>query len=348
MNFGNIHIGLKSPPLVIAEMSGNHNQSLDRALQIIDVVAEIGIPVLKLQTYTADTITIDSTRPEFCITDKNSLWAGETLYSLYQKAHTPWEWFPEIISKSKKKGILTFSSVFDKSSVEYMEEMSVGAYKIASQECVDLPLIKQVAETNKPIFLSTGMASLSEIDEAVNTILRYGSSDFMLFKCTSTYPANPKESNLATIPEMRRIFGCEVGLSDHTPGIGVALAAISMGATVIEKHLTLNRNDGAVDSAFSLEPNEMKALKIESCRAWEALGEIKFGPTPSEIPSMKGRRSLYVTSDIKRGQTFDQSNVKSIRPSNGLPTKYAEVFWGKTAAQDIDAGTPLEWRHLGL
>ncbi|HIJ25852.1 MAG TPA: pseudaminic acid synthase, partial [Gammaproteobacteria bacterium] len=259
MKINNVEIGLDYDPVIIAEMSGNHNQSLERALQIVDAAAESGAQILKLQTYTADTITLNVERDEFVISDEKSLWSGRSLYSLYQEAHTPWEWQKEIIQHAVEKGVECFSSVFDESSVEFLESVNIAAYKLASQEIVHLPLIQEVALTGKPMVMSTGMASLAEIDEAVNAVRKVSNSEIALLKCTSSYPATAENSNVLTIPYLRELFGCEVGLSDHTLGIGAALAAVSHGATLIEKHLTLSRSDGGVDSAFSMEPDEIKA-----------------------------------------------------------------------------------------
>ncbi|NLW56753.1 MAG: pseudaminic acid synthase, partial [Firmicutes bacterium] len=270
-------IGPENRPFIIAEMSGNHNHSLDRALAIVDAAAEAGVQALKLQTYTAETMTIDKEDGEFFIDDPNSLWQGTSLYKLYQKAYTPWEWHEAIFKRCRERGIIGFSTPFDQSAVDFLETLDVPCYKIASFENIDLPLIKKVAATGKPLFLSTGMATLAELDEAVRTAREAGCQDLILLKCTSTYPAAPKNSNLLTISHMRDLFCCQVGLSDHTLGIGVATAAVALGATVVEKHFTLNRADGGVDAAFSLEPKEMKALVVATERAWQALGGISYG-----------------------------------------------------------------------
>jgi pseudaminic acid synthase len=339
-------IGPDAPPFIIAEMSGNHNQSLERALAIVKAAKEAGVHAVKLQTYTPDTITIQSERKEFRINDPKSLWHGETLYSLYQKAYTPWEWHKPIFDLCNELGLICFSTPFDPTAVDFLEELDVPCYKIASFELVDLPLIKKIATTEKPIIMSTGMATIAEIDEAVSAAREKGCNDIILLKCTSTYPASPKASNLNTIPHMRNLFGCEIGLSDHTPGIGVSITAVALGAAVIEKHFTLDRKDGGVDAAFSLEPDEMKTLVEESLRAWESLGVIKYGPTNEESPSLKFRRSLYIVKDMKKGDVFTDENLRSIRPGHGLPPKYLDIFLGRPAAKDAAKGVPLSWDYL--
>jgi len=338
--------GKHKRPFIIAEMSGNHNQSLERALEIVDAVAKTGAQALKIQTYTADTMTIDETKGEFSITDKKSLWYGKSLYSLYQEAYTPWEWHKAIFDRCAKLGIIGFSTPFDDSSVDFLESLNVPIYKIASFENIDLPLIRKVAATGKPIIMSTGMASLAELDEAVRTAKDAGCKELVLLKCTSSYPANPQNTNISTIPHMRELFNCEVGLSDHTLGLGVAVAGVALGATVIEKHFTLNRADGGVDSAFSLEPHEMRMLVEESERAWQSLGEITYGPTEKEKASLQFRRSLYVGRDMKAGEQFTPQNLRIIRPGLGLEPKYYEVFLGKTVTCDLKKGTPLSWDLL--
>lgn len=330
-------------PFIIAEMSGNHNQSLERALEIVDAAAESGVHALKIQTYTADTMTIDIDTNEFFIKDKNSLWDGTSLYNLYKEAHTPWEWHKPIFDRCKEKGIIGFSTPFDFSSVEFLESLNVPFYKIASFENTDLPLIRRVAQTGKPIIISNGMATIAEMDEAIRAIREEGNDQIILLKCTSTYPASPKDSNLLTIPHMKQMFNCEVGLSDHTLGIGVPIASIALGATVIEKHFTLSREDGGVDSAFSLEPKEMKMLVEESKRAWESLGKISYGITEKERASLKFRRSLYITADLKAGEVLTENNVRSIRPGYGLPPKFINQIVGKTVKMDVPKGTPVSW-----
>jgi len=343
MNIGGVDIGSGWPPIVVAEMSGNHNRSLRRAIEIVNAVAEAGCQMLKLQTYTADTITLDVNDDEFVITEKDSLWVGRSFHSLYQEAHTPWEWQKEIIEHANTLGLVCFSSVFDKSSVEFLERLDVPAYKIASQECIHLPLIKEVAETGKPIVMSTGMATLAEIDEAINLIKKTSSSEVLLMKCTSSYPANPANSNILTIPKMKEIFGCEIGLSDHTLGVGAAIAAVAHGATMVEKHFTLNRDDGGVDSAFSLEPQEMRNLVQEAERAWQSLGGVKFGPTDAEISSLSGRRSIYISEDMAEGDELTVKNIRVIRPNSGLMPKFYDMVMGRKINRDVKKGTPLRW-----
>ncbi|WP_411822947.1 pseudaminic acid synthase [Leptospira sp. 'Mane'] len=333
-------------PFIIAEMSGNHNQSIDRAFEIIDAAAESGVDALKIQTYTADTLTIDKKDGEFFIEDPKSLWKGSSLYDLYKKAYTPWEWHKPIMDRCKEKGILCFSSPFDFTAVDFLEDLNVPFYKIASFENIDLPLIRKVASTQKPIIISTGMASIAEIAEAVEAVLSTGNKQIVLLKCTSTYPATPANTNILTIPHMRELFGCEIGLSDHTMGIGVSVASVALGATVIEKHFTLRRADGGVDSTFSMEPDEMKSLVIETERAWESLGKIRYGATESEKASMVFRRSLYVVEDVREGEILTKENVRSIRPGYGLAPKYIDVVIGKKVNRDIKRGTALQWDIL--
>jgi N-acetylneuraminate synthase len=340
-------IGLTTPPFIIAEMSGNHNHSLDRALAIVDAAAAAGAHALKLQTYTADTITIDANRSEFTIGDKDNLWAGKNLYKLYQEAHTPWEWHKPIFDHAASRGMLAFSTPFDETAVDFLEELGVPAYKIASFENVHLPLIRKVAATGKPVIISTGMASIAELDEAVTAARSAGCKDLVLLKCTSTYPATPENTNLATIPHMRALFGCEVGLSDHTMGVGASVAAVALGATVIEKHFTLARADGGVDSAFSLEPDELKALVVETERAWAAMGRVTYGPTEAEKKSLAFRRSLYVVRDMKAGQALTPNNLRAIRPGLGLAPKFLDQVLGKRVNRDVERGTPLGWDLLG-
>ncbi|WNC32643.1 MULTISPECIES: pseudaminic acid synthase [unclassified Thermosynechococcus] len=334
-------------PFIIAEMSGNHNQSLDRALEIVEVVAKSGAHALKLQTYTADTITLRCEKPDFFISDKTSLWQGEYLYNLYQKAYTPWEWHEPIFKRAKELGLIAFSTPFDLTAVDFLEELDCPIYKIASFENVDLGLIRRVAQTGKPIIMSTGMATLAELDEAVRTIRATGNDQIVLLKCTSTYPASPTDSNLRTIPHLRELFGCEVGLSDHTLGIGVAVAAVALGATVIEKHFTLSRAEGGVDAAFSLEPHEMKLLVEETQRAYQALGRVHYGPTEAEKKSLVYRRSLYFVKDMVAGEVITPECIRSIRPGYGLPPKYYEVLLGKRVNQAIERGTAVSWEHIG-
>lgn len=340
-------IGGEHPPFIIAEMSGNHNQSLERALAIVDAAAAAGVHALKLQTYTADTMTLDLDEREFHISDSESLWNGTSLYKLYQKAYTPWEWHKPIFDYCRKLGIIGFSTPFDSTSVDFLEDLNVPCYKIASFENVDLPLIKKVASTKKPMIVSTGMATIAELDELVTTAREAGCKDMILLKCTSSYPSTPEHSNIVTIPHLQKLFNCQVGLSDHTLGVGVAVAAVALGATVIEKHFTLNRADGGVDVAFSLEPQEMRNLVDESLRAWQGLGYIQYGPTEKEKKSLQFRRSLYIVEDVKAGDMLTEQNVRAIRPGWGLAPKFYDIVLGKKVSCDIKKGTPLSWDLLG-
>lgn len=347
MKIANRHIGREHPPFVIAEMSGNHNQSLERALEIVDAAAEAGAHALKLQTYTADTITLDVSEGDFYIHDKTSLWAGTSLHRLYQQAYTPWEWHEPIFKRCQERGLICFSSPFDESAVDFLESLNVPAYKIASFELVHLPLICKAAATGKPLIMSTGMATIAEIDDAVQAARAAGCTDMTLLKCTSTYPATPENSNLRTIPSMREIFECEIGLSDHTMGVGAAIAAVALGASVIEKHFTLSRADGGVDSAFSMEPAELKLLIEETERAWLAMGQIAYGPREAELKSLGFRRSLYIAQDIKAGETLTPENLRCIRPGHGLPPKFYDFFIGRKMNQSAKKGTPLTWHMVG-
>ena len=343
MKIGSIQVGIGHAPVVIAEMSGNHNQSIDRALEIVEAAASSGAHMLKLQTYTPDTITLEIDHDEFFISNKDSLWNGRSLHDLYGDAHTPWEWHEQIIAKATDLGMVCFSSPFDHTAVDFLEQLDVPAYKIASFENVDLRLIKKIASTGKPVILSTGMASISELGEAVRTIREAGCDDFALLKCTSTYPALPTDSNLSTIPHMRELFDCEVGLSDHTMGLGTAVAAVALGATLIEKHFTLNRADGGVDSEFSLEPHEMSQLVIETKRAWQSLGTVRYGPTEAEKDSLVFRRSLYVSEDMKNGDKLNENNLRSIRPGLGLQPRFYDIVLGRQVNRDVPRGTALSW-----
>jgi N-acetylneuraminate synthase len=346
LQIGGRKIGRDAAPFVIAEMSGNHNQSLERALTIVDVAAETGAHALKLQTYTADTITLDVREGEFRIDDGKSLWNGQNLYDLYKVAHTPWEWHAPIMQRARERGVLCFSSPFDETAVDFLESLKVPAYKIASAEILHLPLIRKVAATGKPMIISTGMASLAEIDEAVRAARGAGCRDLVLLKCTSTYPASPADTNVLTIPHMRELFGCEIGLSDHTMGVGASVAAVAHGASVVEKHFTLRRAEGGVDSAFSLEPEEMKSLVVETERAWQSLGSINYGPTPAEIKSLAYRRSLYIAEDMKAGEVFTAKNLRIVRPGLGLAPKYFETLLGHRIKVAAKKGTPMRWELL--
>lgn len=334
-------------PFVIAEMSGNHNQSLERAFEIVDAAAEAGAHALKLQTYTADTITFNGTSDEFVIKDQNSLWKNQNLHKLYQMAYTPWEWHQPIFDRAKAHGMLAFSSPFDTTAVDFLESLDVPCYKIASFENTDHILLKKVAQTGKPVIMSTGVASIADIQESVGVLRKYGCKDLVLLKCTSTYPATPESTNLLTIPHMRELFECQIGLSDHTMGIGAGIAAVALGARVLEKHFTLRRADGGVDSSFSLEPEELKNLVVESERAFLAMGKVNYILSEKEQKSLQYKRSLYVVKPMKAGDVFSEKNVRSIRPSNGLHTRYYEEILGKTATQEIEAGTALSWELVG-
>ena len=345
-NIQRLKVGVHSAPFIIAEMSGNHNQSLDRALEIVEAAAKTGAHALKLQTYTADTITLDLNEGDFFISDPNSLWHGQSLYKLYQQAHTPWEWHEPIFQRCKELGIIGFSTPFDATAVDFLESLDVPCYKIASFENTDLPLIRKVASTGKPMIISTGMATVAELDETVRTARESGCKDLILLKCTSTYPATPDNTNILTIPHIRDLFDTQVGLSDHTMGIGVAVASVALGATVIEKHFTLSRADGGVDSTFSMEPEEMRQLVIETERAWLSLGKISYGVTEAEKKSLIYRRSLYISQDIKKGDLLTPENLRTVRPGLGLAPKYYDILLGKIVNQDVNKGTPMSWSIL--
>jgi len=339
-------IGKNCQPFIIAEMSGNHNQSLERALEIVDAAAESGAHALKLQTYTADTMTLDLNKGEFFIEDPKSLWKGRSLYDLYQEAHTPWEWHKPIFDRCHERGMICFSTPFDDTSVDFLESLDVPCYKIASFENTDLPLIRKVAATGKPMIISTGMATVAELDETVRTASEAGCKDLILLKCTSTYPATPENTNILTIPHLRELFNCEVGLSDHTMGLGVSVAAVALGATVIEKHFTLSRADGGVDSTFSLEPHEMESLIKETKRAWQSLGNITYGPTEQELKSLVYRRSLYIVHDLNKGDILSKDNLRAIRPGYGLEPKYYDILVGRSIVKDVKKGTPMSWNLI--
>jgi pseudaminic acid synthase len=336
-------IGLDHAPFVIAEMSGNHNQSLERALEIVDAAARSGAAALKIQTYTPDTMTLDLDEGEFHIGDPASLWAGTSLYKLYGAAHTPWEWHKPIFDRCRELGIIGFSTPFDATAVEFLESLEAPAYKIASFENTDIALIRKVAATGKPMIISTGMANVAELGESVAAARESGCRDLVLLKCTSTYPATAENTNIRTIPHLRALFDCETGISDHTMGIGVSVASVALGATVIEKHFTLRRADGGVDSAFSMEPQEMHDLVVDSERAWQALGTVSYGPTAAERNSLRFRRSLYVTKDMKAGEKLSEDNLRAIRPGSGLQPKFYTHALGKPVKMDVKRGTPLSW-----
>jgi len=337
---GDRFIGEHHSPFVIAEMS------LDRALAIVDAAAASGAHALKLQTYTADTITLNVRGGDFEIADPGSLWSGKNLHDLYEQAQTPWEWHAPIMQRAREHGMVCFSSPFDESAVDFLEELEVPAYKIASFENNHLPLIAKAAATGKPLIISTGMASLGELEQAVSTARSAGCRDLILLKCTSNYPATPSNTNIRTIPHLRQLFGCEVGLSDHTMGVGVAVAAVALGATVIEKHFTLSRAEGGVDCAFSLEPAELAALVLESERAWQALGDVRYGPTEAEQKSLVFRRSIYASADIAAGEPFTRTNIRIVRPGLGAPPHLFEQLLGRTARQTYSCGTPLSMDQL--
>jgi pseudaminic acid synthase len=341
LRIGQRMIGLGHPVYVIAELSANHNQDFDKAVRIIEAARSAGADAVKLQTYTPDTITICSSRPEFLVA--GTIWNGRNLYELYGEAYTPWEWQPRLKKVVNDLGLDLFSSPFDATAVEFLEKMNVPAYKLASFELVDLPLIEKMARTGKPLIMSTGMATVEEIEEAVQTARQAGAAHIALLKCTSAYPALPEEMNLRTIPELSRRFNVPIGLSDHTMGLAAPVAAVALGACVIEKHLTLSRSDPGPDSAFSLEPHEFKAM-VEAVRVAEkALGEIRFGVSPREASSRAFRRSLFVVRDMKRGELFTAENVRSIRPGQGLHTRHLAEVLGRQATRDIERGTPLSW-----
>lgn len=336
----------RSKPFIIAEMSGNHNHSLELALKIVDAAAEAGADALKLQTYTADTMTIDLAEGDFYISDPKNLWYGETLYSLYQKASTPWEWHNAIFDRCRERGIQGFSTPFDATAVDFLEDLNVPMYKISGFENGDIPLLKKVASTRKPVIMSLGLIGPDEMEEAIGTLLDNGCPDLTILKCTNSYPASPEAINLLTIPDLKRRFpSCRVGLSDHSLGIGVAIAAVALGAEVIEKHFTLCRKDGGVDSAFSLEPAEMKQLVEETARAALACGKVCYDLSEEEKKSIQGRRSVYVTEDIKAGEVFTARNLRCIRPGYGCHPRYYEQLLGKTALRDLRRGTPMKLEY---
>lgn len=327
-------------------MSGNHNQSLDRALAIVDAAAAAGAHALKIQTYTAQTMTLDIAEGEFLISDPNSLWRGKSLYQLYEEAHTPWEWHAPIFQRARALGMVPFSTPFDATAVDFLETLDAPCYKIASFENTDLPLIRKVAATGKPMIVSTGMATAGELDETVRAAREAGCKDLVLLKCTSTYPATPENTNILTIPHLRDLFDCEVGLSDHSMGVGVSVASVALGATVVEKHFTLDRAEGGVDSAFSMEPAEMAQLVVETGRAWQSLGGVSYGPTEAESKSLAFRRSLYVVKDLGPGDILTKDNVRAIRPGLGMAPKYYAAVLGWKVNCAVKAGTPLRWALL--
>ncbi|PJJ59730.1 pseudaminic acid synthase [Hymenobacter chitinivorans] len=344
VSIGGRLVGPDQPPFIIAELSGNHNQSLDRGLAIVDAMAAAGAHAIKLQTYTADTMTLPGVHR---IEDPNSLWYGRELHELYQEAHTPWDWHQVLFDRAKSHGMLAFSSPFDETAVDFLETLDVPAYKIASFENTDWPLLRRVAATGKPVIMSTGASTLAEVAEAVAVLQEAGCRELVLLKCTSTYPATPENTNLRTIAHLTQLFpDYPIGLSDHTMGVGAAVAAVALGASVVEKHVTLRRADGGVDSAFSLEPEEVALLVTETERAWQALGQIQYGVQRAEKNSRLYKRSLYVAQNIRAGEAFTKENLRVVRPGDGLPPRYYDQLLGKPARQDLAAGTPLTWEAL--
>lgn len=339
-------IGLNNPPFIVAEMSGNHNQSLERALAIVDAAAAAGAHAIKLQTYTADTMTLDLDTKDFFIENADSLWQGNTLYKLYKQAYTPWEWHKPIFERCRQLGLIAFSTPFDDTAVDFLDSLDVPCYKIASFENTDLPLIRKAAATGKPLIISTGMATAAELDETVRTARGAGCQDIILLKCTSSYPATPENTNLLTIPHMKELFDCQIGLSDHTLGVGAAIASVALGAVFIEKHFTLSRADGGVDSVFSMEPSELKTLVQETERAWQAMGRVYYGPSKQEESSLQYRRSIYVSQDIEAGDVFSPDNLKLVRPGYGLPPRYYDLLIGKKAKCNIKKGTPMSYDKI--
>jgi pseudaminic acid synthase len=347
IKFAGINIGQNHKPFVIAEMSGNHNQSLEKALSIIDAAAEAGAHAIKLQTYTADTLTIDVSHGEFFISDPKSLWKGRNLYDLYQEAYTPWEWHKALFERAKEKGIFCFSTPFDDSAVDFLESLEMPVYKVASFENNHLPLLKKIASTGKPVIMSTGISTLADIEIAVKTLRENGCKELILLKCTSTYPATPENTNISTIPHMASLFDCQVGLSDHTIGVGTAVAAVALGARVIEKHFTLDRSEGGVDSAFSMEPAEFKVLIEETERAFLSLGKVTYGILNDEKKSLGFKRSVYVVNDMVAGEEFNETNIRIIRPGHGLAPKYFDMLLGKKINKSVTKGTALTFDLIG-
>lgn len=340
MHIDGVEIGPHCPPYIMAELSANHNGSLARALAIVDAIADAGAHALKLQTYTAETMTL---RGSYTIDNPKSLWHGRELYDLYAEASTPWEWHKPLFERARARGLAAFSSPFDATSVDFLESLDVPAHKIASFENTDIPLLRKVAATGKPVIMSTGVATADELALAVRVLREYGCRELLLLHCTSNYPADPADSNLLTIPHLAQTFQCDTGLSDHTIGIGVPLAAIGLGAVAVEKHVTMARADGGVDAAFSLEPAELRSLVDESMRAWKARGRVFYGLKPSEVASRIFKRSIYAKADIRAGETFTVDNLAVMRPSLGLEPRHWDWILGATAQCDITAGTPLRF-----
>lgn len=339
-------IGREHAPFIIAELSGNHSQDYALAEKMVREAARCGAHAIKLQTYTADSMTLDVESDDFVIKEQDSLWAGQGLHGLYAKAATPYEWHKPLFTLARELGMEAFSSPFDEDAVDFLDGLDVPCFKIASFELTDLPLIRKAASKGKPLIMSTGMASLSEIEQAVNCAQKAGCNDIILLKCTSTYPAAAENTNLATIPNMRTAFGVQVGLSDHTAGIGVSVASVALGATVIEKHFVLDRNAGGVDAEFSLEPVELASLVEESKRAWEAMGTVKYGGSLAEEKSKQYRRSIYISEDVKAGDVLSKANMRIVRPAFGLAPKNWDSVSGKVARTDLPKGTALKWEHV--
>ncbi|MCV2885460.1 pseudaminic acid synthase [Aestuariibacter sp. AA17] len=343
---GDRKIGGEQPPFIIAELSGNHNQDFDLAIKMVDEAAACGAHAIKLQTYTADSMTLNVKNEIFTINEADSLWYGESLHALYQKAATPYEWHEPLFERAKSHGLLAFSSPFDEDAVAFLDELQVPCFKIASFELTDIPLIRAAAKTGKPLIMSTGMASLTDIEEAVNAAKACGNDSIILLKCTSTYPAKASNTNLNTIPTLRNAFGCEVGLSDHTQGIGASVASVALGASVIEKHFVLDRQAGGVDAAFSLEPEELRALVKETNTAWHALGEVKFGGSVDEEKAKQYRRSIFVSQTVRQGEMLSKDNIRIVRPAFGLAPKHWDTVLGKRAKCDLPAGKALSWEDF--
>lgn len=337
-------VGPHAPPLVVAELSGNHDRSLERALALVDAAAEAGAHAVKLQTYTADTMTLPLTEGDFAVRDEGSPWHGRSLYELYEEAHTPWEWHAPIFARCRQRGLIAFSTPFDLTAVDFLEDLDVPAYKIASFENTDERLIRKAAATGKPLIISVGMATVGELERSVHAARDAGAEHLALLRCTSAYPAEPRDAHLRTLPHLRALFDVEVGLSDHTLGIGVSVASVALGAVLIERHFTLRRADGGVDAAFSLEPAELAQLVVESRRAWEALGEVRYAPTARE--STAHRRSLYVAEDMRAGDTFTANNLRAIRPGGGLAPRHYDLLLGRRVRRDAPRGTPVRWELL--
>ena len=346
VKIGDRLIGPNEPPFIIAELSGNHSQNYELACAMVDAAAKAGAHAIKLQTYTADSMTLNVRTDDFVISEQDSLWYGEALHGLYQKAATPYAWHEPLFERAKALGMLAFSSPFDNDAVDFLDKLHVPCFKIASFELTDLPLIAHAASKGKPLIMSTGMASLAEIEQAVACARSHGCDDIILLKCTSTYPADPGNTNLNTIPNMRNAFHCQVGLSDHTRGIGVSVASVALGTTVIEKHFVLDRTAGGVDAAFSLEPAELASLVTESERAWQAMGQVRYGGSQAEEAAKQYRRSIYVAEDIAEGEMLTEENLKIVRPAFGLAPKHWNVVLGSKARTALKKGTALHWEHF--